>query len=338
VADVPIVRMEPLEGEPARARPDAAGGRRPAQALAAVFALAALSELAWLLWGQQGQRPGLEGVLAAALVFLASGCLLLAGRVTTAGLSMAAAAGGLVLCVTIALRALPAGQITTGVILLLLAVVVSTFQRGWWLVAQVGGYCAAFTVAVAINPVDLLPLFIAVYLASMVSICTIAFLSSGQERALREVERLADHDALTGVLNRRGTLSRAASLRALAERSGRPTAVIAIDLDDFKAVNDARGHQAGDALLADLALAWGSVVRAGDVLGRTGGDEFVVVAPFTDLEGARRLTARMRQAYAYPWTAGIAIWQAAESFDSVLRRADREMYRRKRGPGGRPAS
>jgi GGDEF domain-containing protein len=90
--------------------------------------------------------------------------------------------------------------------------------------------------------------------------------------------RAAAHtDGLTGLLNRTGFAVAAARTRAVAERRGETLVLAVIDLDDFKLVNDRDGHLAGDRMLLELAGAWTASLRPGDLLGRFGGDEFVLL-------------------------------------------------------------
>ena len=150
----------------------------------------------------------------------------------------------------------------------------------------------------------------------------------------------ASHDSLTGVLNRAGLLEslRIELLRAV--RYGRPFSVLFIDLDRFKEVNDAHGHAAGDAALRRIADATHGVLRPGDVLGRYGGEEFVVGLVDADVGAARRTAERLRRAVAYSTTAGgIAVTASvgvaarrgsANTVVAILDRADAAMYAAKR--------
>jgi diguanylate cyclase (GGDEF)-like protein len=106
------------------------------------------------------------------------------------------------------------------------------------------------------------------------------------ERALRErLAHEASHDALTGLLNRSGVLEHAGHVLATAARGGRGTALLFVDLDDFKRVNDTHGHASGDEVLREISTRLCTAVRAGDAVGRLGGDEFVVVMPDVDEPG-----------------------------------------------------
>lgn len=96
---------------------------------------------------------------------------------------------------------------------------------------------------------------------------------------VRVLARLARSDPLTGLANRRGWDEQLARELARARRSGEALSVALLDLDDFKALNDAHGHQAGDRLLLEAAAAWYGQLRDVDILCRWGGDEFAVLLP-----------------------------------------------------------
>lgn len=157
-----------------------------------------------------------------------------------------------------------------------------------------------------------------------------------------QLESLASHDALTGVLNTRA-YRRACDVQvALARRTGQPYAVLFIDLDHFKKVNDIHGHAAGDAVLKTVARRVASSLRSTDILGRIGGEEFSVFLPSTPREGALRLAENLRQAIEQSEpdigglrlkvtaSIGVAVCEgAAQEISEIQHSADEAMYRAK---------
>lgn len=112
-------------------------------------------------------------------------------------------------------------------------------------------------------------------------------------RLVRRLEHSSYHDALTGLLNRRGMDRILQRESARHERFGQGYALLMLDIDHFKAVNDRHGHAAGDAVLAGVANALLQASREVDRIGRVGGEEFCVLLPSTDLEGAEQVARRM---------------------------------------------
>jgi two-component system cell cycle response regulator len=108
------------------------------------------------------------------------------------------------------------------------------------------------------------------------------------------LEKQANTDALTGVANRRQLLTRLDEAWAQSTRGRRPLCVVIFDIDRFKGVNDAHGHAAGDSVLQAVASMCRAELRCYDVFGRFGGEEFLIVAPDTDMEGAAMLAERVR--------------------------------------------
>ncbi|MBX9915574.1 MAG: sensor domain-containing diguanylate cyclase [Pseudomonadaceae bacterium] len=113
-----------------------------------------------------------------------------------------------------------------------------------------------------------------------------------------QAERLAEHDPLTGLLNRRGFNQQAEILWSTCPRNQRPLTLIMLDLDHFKLINDQHGHLIGDQVLQASAQLLSHACRAGDILARWGGEEFLFLLPDTDLEQARLFAERLRHAIA----------------------------------------
>lgn len=148
-------------------------------------------------------------------------------------------------------------------------------------------------------------------------------------------------DPLTGVANRRQLAETAAQEVARARRIGSPLAVLVLDLDHFKQINDQFGHAIGDEVLCETAGLCKGALRGSDLVARLGGEEFAILLPHTDAQGAtvlgRRLlrmieSQRFAGVVGRPVTAslGLAMWRADElSIDAALARADAALYRAK---------
>jgi diguanylate cyclase (GGDEF)-like protein len=146
------------------------------------------------------------------------------------------------------------------------------------------------------------------------------------------LRRHATTDDLTGALTRRALLDSLETLLRESRRTGAPLAVVSADVDDFKAINDTRGHLAGDEVLGSLVATWRSAEHGSPpVIGRTGGDEFVVVLPGYDDARAADWVARTQAVSTAPWSAGIAVVGRDDTVHDLLHRADVALYVTKRG-------
>jgi diguanylate cyclase (GGDEF)-like protein len=171
----------------------------------------------------------------------------------------------------------------------------------------------------------------------------IARLRSSLERTVFELDERARHDSLTGLLNRRALEERAAVEFARARREGGPVAMVVLDIDGFKSLNDARGHHAGDAVLGAVAQALSSETRELDAVARLGGDEFALLLSGASVAEARLVAERARLAVecstdetgcAITLSVGIAVAPpAGASLDALWLEADRAMYVAKHGGG-----
>ena len=155
------------------------------------------------------------------------------------------------------------------------------------------------------------------------------------------------HDTLTGLPNRELFCDRLEQALARARRRTSPMAVLFVDLDGFKQVNDEYGHKAGDDVLAEAAERLRRLVRTADTVARYGGDEFTILAEDVgDVETARHLGERVAEELSRPYVDGLDVGAsvgvaftahpAATTPDALIRRADHAMYRSKR-PGARRA-
>lgn len=154
----------------------------------------------------------------------------------------------------------------------------------------------------------------------------------------KRLEQLSVTDKLTGLFNRQKldvTLEREC---AQALRLGQPLSVIIMDLDYFKTVNDTYGHQVGDAMLVTVAQLLSARLRQTDCAGRWGGEEFMVICPDTDLEGARALAETLRQAITaqtFPTAGhqtasfGVACCTVGDQVKTLVSRADQALYEAK---------
>ncbi|HVV49419.1 MAG TPA: GGDEF domain-containing response regulator [Polyangia bacterium] len=168
---------------------------------------------------------------------------------------------------------------------------------------------------------------------------------------MEESARLATTDALTGLMNRRAFTARLGDEIARSQRFGYPLSVLLLDVDHFKAINDRRGHPAGDAVLAAMGRLLGKSVRQIDATGRWGGEEFVVALTGTEEAGGLVAAERIRGAIAAMKVAspagellevtasiGLATYQPGDQLDSLIDRADRAMYSAKTSGRNRVAT
>lgn len=153
------------------------------------------------------------------------------------------------------------------------------------------------------------------------------------DRLQEELNHHATHDPLTGALNRRAFALLAEKQVAQAARTGRPLAVLMMDLDHFKRINDTLGHSGGDATLCRFVAVAGDVLRAEDVLCRFGGEEFVALLPHAEAAQAVAAAERLRLAFTATGATvsiGVASLRPGEDLEDLLRRADAALYDAKR--------
>lgn len=161
------------------------------------------------------------------------------------------------------------------------------------------------------------------------------------DRLVRRLEAIANTDALTGVASRKVYEDEAARELARAVRGGPSPALVIVDIDRFKSVNDTWGHAAGDAVLREFARVAAEEIRATDRIARLGGEEFVILLPATGEGEARHVAERIRaraEANAvetmfgtvhYTISGGVATWRRGESLAQLSARADAALYHAK---------
>lgn len=162
-----------------------------------------------------------------------------------------------------------------------------------------------------------------------------------RKRAEQRIRELADFDALTGLPNRRLLHDRMTHMIAVAERESCSAALMFLDIDHFKRVNDSLGHSVGDELLCALAHRYGGVVRKIDTLARLGGDEFIILLPEVNAAMAAEVARRVLEVASSPFSVGghelmvtcsigIALYpQDGRDIDTLLKNADTAMYKAK---------
>lgn len=178
----------------------------------------------------------------------------------------------------------------------------------------------------------------AAFLAACMAMCFIWFLVCELNG---ELAAQALTDPLTGALNWRALEAAAQREAARSSRHGFPLSIIMIDIDDFKLLNDAHGHAAGDLVLKDLVRTVKSMLRTQDLFARTGGEEFAILLPDTTIESGMAIAERIRKAIeglvikyegkkiVYTISAGVSQFDSARGFEGVMRRADKAMYKAK---------
>lgn len=182
------------------------------------------------------------------------------------------------------------------------------------------------------TPIDSWVLAAGSALMSLLVLVRMAGLLSRVQTSSRLLAELADSDPLTGVPNRRALARQLRRDLARAAREDTALAVAVLDLDLFKAYNDANGHLAGDIALRRAAAVWQRRLRAGDLLARLGGEEFAVVLPGAGLPAALAVAEDLRRATPAGLTVsiGVACHRPGDTDESLLARADDALYDAKR--------
>ncbi len=166
-------------------------------------------------------------------------------------------------------------------------------------------------------------------------VTNLGFVLMCKTRAEAETRLQARTDDLTGLANRRALDEEIARALAGARRTGRPFAIVMVDVDRFKFINDTHGHGVGDATLAAFSTRLAGALREPDRAYRYGGEEFCLLLDDTDLAGARTLAERAREQIMLPFEGtmraltasfGVTAWQVDDTVDTLFHRADQALY------------
>lgn len=199
---------------------------------------------------------------------------------------------------------------------------------GWFLANQLAG-----------QQYSHIYIWIANILMQAASFVVVGFLVAGVRTTLARERALARTDALSGLMNQRAFYEECGRVLNLCRRGRRPVTLAYLDLDDFKAINDTRGHQAGDELLRAVGQVLRSTVRSSDVTARLGGDEFAILLPELGPVEAGQALTRLGDAIRNLGDApgaitasigAITLLSAPDDVGAMVQQADATMYRAKR--------
>ncbi len=174
--------------------------------------------------------------------------------------------------------------------------------------------------------------------AAIMPVLSMCAMMMVHDAMLRDARDAVNHDFLTGALSRKGFEAIVRLQLTEADKNKIPLSLLIVDLDDFKLVNDTFGHAGGDRVLREFVHLTQANMRAGDALGRIGGEEFGILLPRTDLGEAQRITERLRERVlshpvmtefgvcTYSISGGLAVRLPGEIFDHLVKRADLALY------------
>jgi diguanylate cyclase (GGDEF)-like protein len=298
--------------------------RRPAIAwsLSLLFLFKGLVCLSTVVFPVSAQEPtGLVAVTGLLAIVAASGVWLLGLRIPMLGYELLAAGGSLTTSWVVSHAATQGGMMITAFAYPWIAIYAAHFFPRRGVIVQGLIISVGFGAGLLLGGMSNVVIYWIIVTVTIWSICLVL---GHLSEALR---RQADTDPLTGLLNRSGFLVAAKREHAISQRTGSPLTLVVIDLDGFKQINDLRGHLVGDHLLTELGRSWRARLRAGDILARHGGDEFLLLLPSTSPDGASVVLDRLHvEEMPITWSVGIGEWLEGESLSDCLARADADLY------------
>jgi diguanylate cyclase (GGDEF)-like protein len=263
----------------------------------------------------------LIGVAGALALLGSAGVWVFARRIPFFGFELLAGCGSLVTSGVVAHANTHGGMMIAAFSYPWIAIYSAHFFQRRAVIVQGSLITVGFGVALLLGGLPDAGIYWAIVVVTIWSICLVLGHLS------ESLRRQADTDPLTGLLNRNGFLAAAVREHAIAQRSGNRLTLAVLDLDGFKQINDLRGHEVGDRVLADLGRCWRERLRTGDILARHGGDEFVLLLPATSPEGATAVLDRLRvEELPVRWSVGIGEWLPGESLGECIARADTHLY------------
>ena len=260
---------------------------------------------------------GVKAVLCAVLIYLVG------DRMPRFGIDVLIAVSALGVSVFVAHAAQIGGVALGGFVYLIVVIYAAHYGGQRRALAHATTASIMLGIALVLNP---LPGALVTWIVVSLALFSIA---ESVGRVVDQLHRQISTDSLTGVLNRAGLVTAATRAMQLARRSGQPLAMVVLDLDDFKAVNDTWGHAEGDRVLKAVCASWLAHLRSGDLLARMGGDEFVAILPATEGMAACGVAERLVDTAGFTCSAGVSVLQSSDDLDALLARADKDMYRAK---------
>ncbi len=293
-------------------------------AIAVLYLAGGIGCVLGVAFPMSSQAPiGLGQILAVIGLTVGPALLLFRDRATAVTLHASLALATALVSVLVAYSKTPAGVVLTGVDYMCIGWISAYFLPRRAARIHCGLAIAGFASGVVTGGVDGLTV------PALVIGATVAASAEMLAFFVTQLRRQAALDPLTGLANRACFTAAAEHEVAMALRGARGFALAMLDMDDFKAVNDTRGHLAGDALLIELANTWQTQLRRTDLLARFGGDEFALLMPATKVLEGKRILRRLRDAHPARWSAGIVEWDGDASLDEMLRRTDANLYEAK---------